>query len=132
MSYLCCKRFKGEGLAGHFNIARGSILTINEIGRLCYEGKAVCTSTSEVSHEHFAINDDLQGEERFKRTQAILRLLSGAKTKAVRERWRAVEADDLCQVYSRKDHKDHWLWSDDFYKAPICDLDYILKIIKEA
>lgn len=132
MSYICCKRFKGEGLAGHFNIPKGSVLTVNQIGRLCYEDKAVCVSSSELSHEHFAVNDDGQGEERFSLTQAIIRLLSGAKTKANQKKWNTIMEDELCQYYCRDDHEDHWLWSDDFYKAPIRDLDYILKIAKEA
>ena len=132
MKYLCAKRFKGKGLAGHFNIPRGSVLTTNAIGRLCFEDRAVCADTSEVSHNHFVIDDDGQGLDRFGRTQAILKLLSGAKTKTRNKRWDVVMADDLCQTYSRKDHEDHWLWSDAFYKAPLCDLDYILNLIKEV
>lgn len=132
MNYVCRKRFKGEGLAGHFNIPCGSILEENAIGRLCYEGRAVCANSSVVSHDHFAINEDGQGENRFSLTQAIRKLLEGAKTKEMAKRWTAIMEDPFCQKYSKKEHKDHWLWNDDFFKAPINDLEYILKMIKEV
>jgi hypothetical protein len=132
MSYLCRKRFKGKGLAGQFNIPYGSVLTENAIGRLCYEDKAVCASSSEISHDYFVIDDDGQGSRRFELTQSIRKLLEGAKTKIHIKRWNAVMEDAICKKYNKKEHEDHWLWSNGFFKAPISDLEYILNIIKEA
>lgn len=132
MKYICGKRYKDEGLAGHFNIPANTTLDTNSIGRICYQNKAVCADTSKTSHDYFAINEDGKGRERFDLTQGIKRLLNGAKNKEHKRRWNVVMEDDLCQKYSRKDNEDHWLWNDAFYKAPISDLEYIIQIVKEA
>jgi len=132
MQYVCGKRFKGEGLAGHFNIPARSCLSVNAIGRICYKDRAVCSRSSTVAHDYFAKDDDLFGIERFTLTQEIRKLLEGAKTETHLKRWAAVEDDALCDKYRKHEHEDHWLWNDDFYGAPVPDLEYILKLIKEV
>lgn len=132
MRYICGKRFKGEGLAGHFNIPAMSVLETNDINRICFNGRAVCATTSETAHDYFAIDEDKNGTGRFILTRKIRKLLEGPKDKIHLKRWDLVMDDSICQKYEKKELKDHWLWSDEFYKAPLPDLEYILNLIKEG
>lgn len=56
-------------------------------------------------------------------------LILPEKIKAMKARWDKVWENSLCQRYRRPDHEDHWIWSYDFFNAPICDLQQIAALI---
>ena len=48
---------------------------------------------------------------------------------AHQHRWNKVWSDKLCQKYKRPEHEDYWIWSFDFYNAPVEDLRYIAGLV---
>ena len=44
-------------------------------------------------------------------------------------RWNKVWPDAVCQKYRRPEHEDFWLWSYDFYNAPVDDLRHIAALV---
>lgn len=97
---------------------------------LCH-GKPICYNDSQNCFDHFARNDDGQGLRRGALTQEIMRRLS--KQDALhQDRWNTMWADERANRLRRKDHPDHWIWSGDFYSAPVEELERLLKIIKEV
>lgn len=47
------------------------------------------------------------------------------------ERWDLVWKDDVCLKYKRPEHENHFLWSHEFFNAPISDLKHIWNLIKD-
>ena len=127
MVYTTIKRFKRDGIGGHFNIPYGTSIERREDGILYYNNSPVCVARSFASHEHFCRNDDGNGEIRGKLSHAIINKLGGFHREATPE-WEAVWNDDLCQKY-KKDQQDYWLWNDDFFNAPLSDLQYIASLV---
>lgn len=128
MDYITIKRFKRIGMdGGLFNIPFGT--TVEEQGgTLVHNGRALVRARSAACHEYFARNDDGCGKERGRLTQAIvaaLALCAGETQDERDKRWEPIFADKLCQSYRRKEHADTFLWSNDFYNAPIVDLRHI-------
>lgn len=126
MEYLTIKRFKREGIGGHFNIPYGTKLESRD-GVLSYGGKIVCKVKSAAAHEYFARNDDGNGFKRGKLSHAIIDALGGYGGDS--ERWQKIFADDLAQKYRRLEHQDYWLWNDAFFNAPIEDLKYLAALV---
>lgn len=127
MQYITHRRFKDRAICGEVNI---SALTACEVkgNTIYFKDKPICYITSENAHQYFARNDDKNGVERGKLTQAIQHKL--AKRDGVyQERWDKIWEDKLCQKYKRKEHEDFWLWNHNFFNAEIEDLRYIAKLV---
>lgn len=127
MEYITIKRFRRKGNGGMFNIPYGT--TVQESGgAVFYNGKEIARIKSAACHEYFARNDDGEGLERGRLTQAInaaLQLRKGESNDERDQRWEPVFQDAVCQSYRRKEHADTFLWNHDFYNAPIDDLRHI-------
>lgn len=131
MQYITFKRFKRNGIGGYFNIPYGTPLELHDDGILYHKGLPVCVAKSAASHNHFARDDDGKGLERGKLSHAIIDSLASVSSCAPHEGyhlWQAILSDQLTQKYRRKQHLDYWLWSDDFYNAPIDDLKHIAQL----
>ena len=127
MEYITAKRFKRDGVGGHFNIPYGTKLE-KIYGTLWLGVRAVCKSRSAAAHEYFARDDDGNGIERYRLSHAIIKTLGGFNTKPD-ERWEKIFEDELAQKYRRPEHQDYWLWNDDFFNAPIDDLKYLATLV---
>lgn len=97
-------------------------------GALTIDGKPLCADRSQNAYDFFARNDDGNGLERGKLTQAIRKTLE-KKDKDHQIRWDKVWADPLCQKYKRAEHADHWLWNHEFFNAEIPDLRHIAALV---
>lgn len=126
MQYTTIKRFKRNGICGYFNIPYGTPIEKREDGLLYSRDSPICVATSFAAHEHFARNDDGQGQERGKLTHDIIKKLGGTHRPGVpTPEWDAIENDEIANNYRRKDHETTWLWADSFFNAPIEDLRHI-------
>ena len=131
MKYVCIKRFKRQGIGGFFNIPYGTELEM-EGAKIYHKGNAICFKTSAAAHDYFSRNDDGKGLERGELTHAIIKRLSPDNFETKQERddfWKIVWNDSLAQKYRRSEHLTYWLWSDDFYNAPVEDLKYIAELV---
>ena len=95
---------------------------------LYYQGKSICSVTSNNAHTYFSQNDDGNGAQRGSLVRAIKNTLE-RKDSNYQNRWDKVWDDQLCQKYKRPEHEDFWLWNHDFYNASIEDLKYIANLI---
>lgn len=123
MQYIVYKRFKTNALCGDVNLPAMTLCEENN-GVVYYQGKPLCYIVSENAHKHFAKNDDGNGMLRGQLIQAICKTLQ-----AHQERWEKVWSDNVCQLYKRTEHKEHWLWNHDFYNANIDDLKHIANLV---
>lgn len=137
--YITCKRFKKKALCGDVNIPAlsnleehdGTICALNKQGQVV----PICFSGSDSAHKFFAINDDNRGLDRFKLSHHIIDFLKNDEDtdprtdSAYLAKWDKIWGDELCKKYKRVEYADHWLWNNDFYNAPIEDLEYIANLI---
>ena len=128
MDYIVTKRAKFNSISGPVNLPYGTEVQEEE-GMLYFDGNPLCITTSQNAYDHFSINDDGQGLERGKLTQAIIQTLSN-RDKDHQARWDRVWEDELCQQYKRTEHADYWIWNHAFYNAPIPDLRHIANLVK--
>lgn len=127
MQYVTHRRFKDNAICGQVNIP--ALTVCKKIGNTIYfDGKPICFTTSENSHQYFARNDDGQGIERGKLTQGIQRKLA-KRDSSYQNRWDKIWEDKVCQKYKREEHDDFWLWNHEFFNADIEDLRHIAKLI---
>ena len=132
MKYISVKRFKRNGIDGHFNIPYGKYLEKRADGFLYYADKKICVANSAAAHEFFARDDDGKGLERAKLSHAVIERLAQNQFDSIQERnehWQIIWNDSLAQKYRRHEHSDYWLWNDDFYNAPIEDLKYLAALV---
>lgn len=121
------KRMQITGITGQVNIPYGTeVEAVN--GLIFHRGKAICAVTSRNAHLYFAWDGDGHGKERGALTTAITSLLE-KRDQNYQVRWGKVWGDKLCQKYRRKDHEDFFLWSHEFYEAPVEDLRNIARLI---
>jgi hypothetical protein len=128
MHYITIKRYKQQGIGGHFNLPYGTPIEKREDNLLYHNNRPVCVARSFNAHEYFARNNDGRGLERGKLTHAIIKKLGGMHRELTAE-WKAVFDDDLANSYARQDSPDFWLWDDSFFNAPIEDLKYIASLV---
>jgi hypothetical protein len=125
LQYTTIKRYKRNGIDGYFNLPYGTPIAEHE-GVLYHDNRPICVARSFSSHEHFARNDDGQGQERGRLSHGIIKKLGGThRPGEPTPEWDAIEDDEIANSYRRKDHETTWLWDDSFFKAPIKDLQYI-------
>lgn len=130
MEYINYKRFKGKAICGDVNIP--ALTVFQSVGEMIYyKGKPLCVVTSANAHKFFARNDDGHGAERGKLITKINNILT-KKDETYQTRWDAVWADDVCNLYRRGEHRDHWLWSHAFYDASIEQLEHIASVVENV
>ena len=132
MQYVTIKHFKRNCISGKANIHYGEILERRDDNFLYYNGKKICAAKSLAAHKYFACNFDGKGLERGKISHAIINRLEPKNFDSPQERdefWKKIWKDNLTQKYRRHEHETTWLWSDDFFNAPIEDLKYIAELI---
>ncbi len=126
--YIARKRARFKGCNGRqVNIPYGSALEERD-GFLLWNGEPVCVDTSQNAYDYFSRDDDGQGQERGALVGAILSRLE-KRDKDHQARWNKVWPDAVCQKYRRPEHEDFWLWSYDFYNAPVDDLRHIAALV---
>ena len=59
----------------------------------------------------------------------ILSAMMTAKAWSVASYHMPLLTGSLAQKYRRSEHVNYWLWNDDFYNAPIEDLEYIAELV---
>lgn len=130
--YIARKRARFNAIGGHpVNIRYGTEVECHD-GFLHFAGYRLCSSRSRLIRDYFCQDDDGNGRERGALVAAITTRLEKNSYKAdpdYQRRWDRVWADSLCRQYRREDHEDHWLWSHDFYNAPVEDLRHIAALI---
>ncbi len=135
MRYITIKRYRRDGVGGHFNLPYGTPVAERE-GVLYHDNRPICAACSYSSHKHFAHDDDGHGQERGKLSHGIIKKLGGTHCPGEpTPEWDAIENDEIANSYRRKDHVTSWLWDDSFFKAPIKDLQHIavkIGLIKEG
>lgn len=127
MDYIVIKRARIRSLSGFVNIPYGVKIDCTD-SVLNLDGKPLCGDHSQNAYEFFARDDDGNGLERGKLTQAI-KVILAKRDKQHQARWDRIWADPICQKYRRVEHADYWLWNHDFYNASIYDLQHIAKLI---
>lgn len=131
MQYITIRRYKRDDARGRYNIPYGTELEELD-GKLWFDGKDVCGDHSAVMREYFCRNDDGHGLERGRLSRAIVKALairSGETREQHDERWSAVWESELCRKYRKPTQDGHWLWSIEFYNAPIGDLQHIAGLV---
>ena len=127
--YIARRRARFDGNSGQVNIPYGAVLEVRG-GLLCWKGEQLCAPTSQNAYDYFSQDDDGQGRERGALVTAILtRLRPKSKRDDCQARWDKVWENSLCQRYRRPEHEDHWIWSYEFFNAPVCDLQQIAALI---
>ena len=127
--YIAHRRARFDSISGQVNIPYGAVLEVRD-GFLYWQGKQLCTTTCQNAFDFFSQDDDGQGRERGALVTAILtRLRPKNKQNNCQARWDKVWENSLCQRYRRPEHEYHWIWSYDFFNAPICDLQQIAALI---
>ena len=127
MLFISIKPFKRYGIDKFFDIPLGSRLDKRADEALYFHNFKVCFARSSAAHEYFARDDDGQGLLRGALSHSIIHSLSINP-----DLWQIVWNDSICQNYRRIEHFDFWLWSDDFFNAPISDLQYIFNLLKDG
>lgn len=115
---------------GRVNLPWGTVVE-NRDGFLCQGSKLLCAASSQNAKEYFVQDDDGQGETRGHLVTVILARLGPQKAHqgASNARWEKVWADRLCGQYRRAEHEEHWIWNEDFYNAPVGDLQHIADLV---
>ena len=127
--YIARRRARFDGISGQVNIPYGAVLEVRD-GFLYWKGAQLCTTTCQNAYDFFSQDDDGQGRERGALVTAILaRLRPKNERDNCQGRWDKVWGDSLCQRYRRPEHEDHWIWSYDFFNAPVFDLQQIAALI---
>jgi hypothetical protein len=127
MEYIVVERFKRDNALGRFNLPRGTRVEEKE-GWLYHNGCCICSDHSAIMRDHFARNDDGNGLKRGDLSHAIvkaLRIRPDEPKEAWNKRWEPIWKDPTCQKYRKDSSESNFLWSIEFYNAPLADLEHI-------
>lgn len=127
VQYIAARRARFNAIGGPVNIPYGTTVEAVD-GFLERDGLRLCAVTSESAHKYFARDSDGNGLERGQLTASIIATVS-KRDKAHKTRWAKLWADPLACRYRRADHADFWVWSHDFFEAPVEDLRHIAALI---
>lgn len=127
VQYIAARRARFNAIGGPVNIPYGTTVEAVD-GFLERDGLRLCAVTSESAHKYFARDSDGNGLERGQLTASIIATVS-KRDKAHKTRWAKLWADPLACRYQRADHADFWVWSHDFFEAPVEDLRHIAALI---
>lgn len=133
VQYIAARRARFNAIGGPVNIPYGTTVEAVD-GFLERDGLRLCAATAESAHKYFARNDDGNGLERGQLTASIIARLSerdpkDKEGKIHQSRWDKLWADPMACRYRRADHADFWVWSHDFFEAPVEDLRHIAALI---
>lgn len=148
MEYVCCKEYDRDGIEGYARFAVGSRV---EASGNCIRlmGRKVCYVTSQSAHDHFARNDDGQGERRFSLTHGILAKVAEMKREyhsrlfalrddpdAKEEDFEAIDKpgrffDAMGSDSVFRGFLTNWYWNDAFFNAEIADLERLDRLLDE-
>lgn len=131
MEYITFKRYKGPTPAGSVNIPALSICEVIN-GVVYFNHKPVCAVHSDACDAHFAYNGDGNGVHRGHLTSAIKKQLLRKPNETAEQhqaRWDKIWEDKVCAPYKWQIDPERWMWGDNFYTAPIEDLQHIAKLI---
>lgn len=131
MEYITFKRYKGPTVTGSVNIPALSVCEAKD-GVIFYNNSQICAVHSDVCDAHFAFNGDGNGVHRGHLTASIKKHLEQKPNETIEQhqaRWNKIWEDALCAKYKWEIDPEYWLWGDNFYTAPIEDLQYIAKLI---
>lgn len=128
--YITRRRARFQSLNGVVNLSWGTAVE-NRDGFLWQGDKLLCAASAQNTKEFFVQDDDGQGETRGRLVTAILARLGPQKAHqgASSTGWEKVWADRVCTAYKRPEPEEHWIWTDDFYNAPIHDLRHIAGLV---
>ena len=131
LNYVSRKRFNKNSLQGNVDIPYGtSLLCINDL--LFYNKRPVCYITSQDAFDYFVTDYDNRGILRGQLLEWIL-LHTSQKyhSKDVYDKiWEMIWSTDSYHKFKMSQFVNRWLWSFDFYNAPIEDLQDIVDHIK--
>ena len=116
---------------GRFNLPYGTELEDHD-GWLCYNGVPICKTTSALMRDYFARDDDGCGLKRFKIAHAIidaLHIREGESKEDWQKRWNVVWEDAVSNKYRKDESESTFLWSIDFFNAPLLDLWHIAALV---
>ncbi|MGM9602434.1 MAG: isoaspartyl peptidase [Faecousia sp.] len=125
--YITRKRARFISGGKQVNIPYGTPLEVRD-GFLFWEGRPLCTVTSQNAYDYFSQDDDGRGLERGGLVDAIKSRLE-KRDAGYQARWDKVWESPLCLKYKRPEHEDYFLWNHDFYNAPIGDLQSIAALV---
>lgn len=132
MKYITIKRFKRNNPFGNFNIPYGTPIEEVNGWLLAPNGARICRDTAALMREYFARDDDGNGLERGKVAHAIIDRMHIEPNETKdhwQERWNVIWEDKMCQKYKKDESETTFLWSIDFYNAPLFDLYYIARLV---
>lgn len=128
--YIVRQRARFQSLSGNVNLPWGTAVE-NRDGFLWHGNKPLCAASAQNTKNFFVQDDDGQGETRGRLVTAILARLDPQKAHqgASNARWEKVWADSKSKAYKRPEPEEHWIWTDDFYNAPVTDLRHIAELV---
>lgn len=132
-NYIVKKRFNQKALQGMVNLPYATLCTETN-GLISNENGPLCYNTSQNAYDYFAINNDNKGLLRGELIDKILKRLNKDRAfnqKKHQERWNLLWEDESLTKYRRAEHSNFWVWSKDFYEAPIEELERILTICQK-
>lgn len=133
--YIIRKRYTGNDLTGtKMNIPFGTKLdSIDLDGQpiIFHNDTPICYPTSQVVKDYMVSDDDDNGELRAELINNIRNILEKNDDKH-QDRWDKLWEDETASNFRNKELDDHWLWSTEFYSAPIIALQHIFGLIKNV
>lgn len=130
MEYIVVERFKRDNALGRFNLPRGTIVQEHD-GWLYHNGRRICSDHSAIMREYFARNDDGNGMKRGELSHAIIKSLQIRRNETKEDwnrRWEPIWKDRICQKYRKDSGENNFLWSIEFFNAPLFDLEHIASL----
>lgn len=127
MKYVVTKRAKIDGIAVRVNLPYGS--KVERVGDYLFKnGYRICSAKSDTGRTYFSPDADGNG---LKRGELIRTIKETLERRDVdwQKRWDRIWGSLLCKRYQNTDHLDFWVWNQQFYEAPIVDLERILALI---
>lgn len=129
MRYIVIRRFRGKAICGEVNLPYGTACETIDGFLTLKDGRRLCTSTSQNAYDYFSRDDDGLGKERGKLVQDIRSTLERRDAKH-QARWDKLWADAGSNRLRRTDHKDFWVWNQDFYNADVNELRRIRLLLE--
>lgn len=125
--YVARKRARFKSGGKKVNIPWGTVLE-EQGGFLFYNGRRLCSVSSQNAYDYFSRDDDGQGRLRGQLVSAITSRLE-IRDSEYQNRWNKLWGAPAFWRYRRQDHGDMWIWNYDFFNAPIEDLRSIAALI---
>lgn len=128
MRYIVTKRFKKKAICGAVNLPYGTVCEEVD-GYLTEGGRRLCANTSQNAYDYFSRDDDDHGAERGQLVRDIREKLE-RRDAGYQDRWDKLWEDAGANKLRRPEHEDFWVWSFDFYNAPVHELRRIKNLVE--